>query len=84
MRDRPFIVAVVMEGGERGDGVIHQASSITLETLRAEFGAGFARRRLVEWDAAEGRVIAREEERFGELVIASRQVVPAGRKCVRH
>jgi ATP-dependent helicase HrpB len=78
VRDRPFIVAVVMEGGERGDGVIHQASSISLDTLRAEFGTGFARQRLVEWDAAEGRVIAREEERFGELVIASRQVAPGG------
>jgi ATP-dependent helicase HrpB len=78
VRDRPFIVAVVMEGGERGDGAIHQASNITLETLRHEFGAGFARRRLVEWDAGEGRVIAREEERFGELVIASRQVAPGG------
>jgi len=78
VRDRPFIVAVVMEGGERGDGVIHQASSITLETLCSEFGAGFERRRLVEWDAGEGRVIAREEERFGELIIAVRQVAPGG------
>ena len=78
VRDRPFIVAVVMEGGERGDGVIHQASSITLETLCAEFGAVFERRRLVEWDAGEGRVIAREEERFGELIIAVRQVAPGG------
>jgi ATP-dependent helicase HrpB len=78
VRDLPFIVAVVMEGGERGDGVIHQASSITLETLRREFGAGFTRRRLVEWDAGEGRVIAREEERFGELITAVRQAVPGG------
>jgi len=78
VRDRPFIVAVVMEGGERGDGVIHQASTIILETLRHEFGAEFTRQRLVEWDAREGRVIAREEERFGEIVIAARQVAPDG------
>ena len=79
VHDRPFIVAVVMEGGERGDGVIHQASSITLETLRREFGSGFVRRRLVEWNEREGRVVAREEERFGELVISERQVVPSGK-----
>lgn len=77
VRDRPFIVAVVMEGGDRGDGLIHQASSLTLETLRREFSDGLVQRRLVEWDAGEGRVIAREEERFGELVIASRQVAPS-------
>ncbi len=74
----PFIVAVVMEGGERGEGVIRQASGITVETLRSEFGAGFTMRRLVEWDGREGRVIAREEERFGEIIIAGRQVVPQG------
>jgi ATP-dependent helicase HrpB len=77
VRDQPFIVAVVMEGGERGDGLIHQASSLSPEMLRREFGTGFLKRRLVEWDAGEGRVIAREEERFGELVIASRQVAPS-------
>jgi ATP-dependent helicase HrpB len=82
VRDRPFIVAVLMEGGERGDGVIHQASSLTPEALRREFGAGFVQRRLVEWDAVEGRVIAREEERFGELVISSWQVTP-GREELR-
>jgi ATP-dependent helicase HrpB len=76
MRDHPFIVAVVMEGGERGDGQIHQASALTQEALRREFGSGFVRRRSVAWDKGEGRVIAREEEHFGELVISCRQVIP--------
>ncbi len=78
VRNSPFIVAVVMEGGERGDGVVHQASSITQETLRSQFVGNIERRRVVEWDSREGRVIAREEERLGELVLATRQVVPGG------
>jgi ATP-dependent helicase HrpB len=76
VRDQPFLVAVAMEGGERGDGQIHQASALTLEALRREFGGGFEHRRSVGWDKGEGRVVARLEERLGEVVISSRQVVP--------
>jgi len=77
VRNQPFIVAVVMEGGERGHGLIHQASALSLETLQREFGEEFEHQRLVEWDSRQGRVIAREEDRLGELVIASRQLVPS-------
>jgi ATP-dependent helicase HrpB len=76
VRNRTFIVAVVMEGGDRGDGMIHMASSLTLETLRREFGPCIVQRRLVTWDAGEGRVVSREEERFEELIISSRQIAP--------
>jgi ATP-dependent helicase HrpB len=78
VRDLPYLVAVVMEDGKGGEGLIHQASSITAEALRRDFGDGFIRRRLVEWDSRQGRVICLEEERLGELVITSRQVTPAG------
>jgi ATP-dependent helicase HrpB len=78
VRNQPYLVAVAMDGGERGDGVIRQASAITEEMLRREFGGELVRERLVEWDAGEKRVVAREEERLGALVIASRPVVPAG------
>jgi ATP-dependent helicase HrpB len=77
VRNQPFIVAVVMEGGERGDGLIHQASALSLETLQKEFDDEFKDQRLVEWDSSQGRVIAREEKRLGEIVIASRQLVPS-------
>jgi ATP-dependent helicase HrpB len=77
VHNQPFIVAVVMEGGERGDGVIHQASALSLETLQREFGEAFEHQRLIEWDSRQGRVIAREEERLGEIVITGRQLVPS-------
>ncbi|HTP63815.1 MAG TPA: ATP-dependent helicase HrpB [Geobacteraceae bacterium] len=81
VRDAPFIVAVVMEGGERGDELIHQASAITLEELRWEFGGEFESHRTVQWDRREGRVLALEEERLGELVLAARPVVPAAEEA---
>jgi ATP-dependent helicase HrpB len=82
VRDQPFLVAVSMEGGERGDGRINQASALTPEVLRREFAGGFERRRSVAWDKGEGRVVARLEECLGALVISSRQVVPeADERC---
>ncbi|HEX9024501.1 MAG TPA: ATP-dependent helicase HrpB [Geobacteraceae bacterium] len=82
VRGAPFIVAVVLEGGERGDGAIHQASALPLQVLRHECAGEFERRRLVEWDAGEGRVIAREEERLGSITVASRQVTPTADELV--
>lgn len=76
VRNQPLLVAVAMDGGERGDGLIHQASAVTLETVRREFGGEFVRQRRVAWDAGEGRVVAREEECLGALVIASRPISP--------
>lgn len=74
VRNQPFLVAVSMDGGERGDGLIHLASAVTLEALRREFAGEFVRRRQVAWDAGEGRVVAREEECLGALVVASRPI----------
>jgi ATP-dependent helicase HrpB len=78
VRDRPYLVAVVMEDGKGGEGLIHQASSITAEVLRRDFGGEFIIKRLVEWDSRQGRVVSLEEERLEGLVITSRQVIPVG------
>jgi ATP-dependent helicase HrpB len=76
VRNRPFIVAVSLEGEEGGDGLIRQASSVELPDLRQEFGAFIERRRVVAWDEGEGRVVAREEERFGALLLGTRAITP--------
>ncbi len=65
LRDREFIVAPVMEGGERGDGLIHMAAALTIADIRQECASAIIRQRLVAWDSGEGRVAAREEERLG-------------------
>jgi ATP-dependent helicase HrpB len=73
----PYIVAVNMEGGERGDGRIHMASAITPEALRKEFAPDIVRQRTVVWDGGQGRVTACEEERLQSLVLSSRPVTPS-------
>lgn len=77
LRDSAYIVAVVMEGGERGDGQIHSASALDLATVRKEFAADIQRLRSVSWDDRLQRVLAREEERLGALVLATKQLNPS-------
>lgn len=82
VRDAPYLVAASVEGGERSEGVIHLASALSLASLRTEFAAQLEWRRLVRWDSREGRVVAKEEERFGALVLAVRQVKPSAQELV--
>ena len=82
MGDTPFIVAVTMEGGERGDGVIHLANALGIDIIRKEFAGDIAWQRLVAWDGQQGRVVAREEERLGALVLGSRQITPSADETV--
>src|SRR6266567_2387063 len=65
-----------MEGGERGDGLIHMAAALALADIRQECAPAIIRQRLVTWDSGEGRVAAREEERLGALVLASSPAAP--------
>ncbi|WP_243371309.1 ATP-dependent helicase HrpB [Geotalea sp. SG265] len=76
LRDIPFIVAVVMEGGEKGDGQIHSATTLDLGTIRKEFDREIQWLRVVAWDEKSQRVLAREEERLGALVLATRPIAP--------
>ncbi len=66
-----------MEGGEKGDGQIHSANALDLATLRKEFAADIQWLRSVSWDDRLQRVLAREEERLGALVLATRQINPS-------
>jgi ATP-dependent helicase HrpB len=77
LHDAPFLVAVNMEGGERGDGLIHLASALSLDMLRSEHAADIKRLRVVEWDRLQGRVVACEEERLGSIILASRPFAPS-------
>lgn len=73
----PFIVAVVMEGGEKGDGLIHSASAVDSGTIRREFREKIRWWRVVTWDERQQRVIAREEERLDALVFGARPIQPS-------
>jgi len=75
LRGQSFIVAVEVEGGG-GEGEIHMASAVTLEAIRSGCAAAITRGRRVFWAEREGRVVAREEERLGALILSERPVTP--------
>lgn len=75
LRSQPFIVAVEVEGGG-AEGEIHMASAVTLDAVRAGCSGAVTRERRVFWDDREGRVVAREEERLGAVVLSERVVTP--------
>ncbi len=74
LHDEPFLVAVEVEGGEKAEGQIHLAAAVTSELIREELAEALIRERRVAWGEREGRVIVREEERLGALLLWSRQV----------
>lgn len=76
VRGREFVVAAVMEGGDAGDGLIHLASAISPGDIRHACASAVVRQRVVAWDRGEGRVVARDEERLGALILASSPVTP--------
>lgn len=75
LRAQPFVVAVEVEGGS-AEGEIHLASAVTLEAVRAACAAAITRGKRVFWDEREGRVVAREEERLGAILLSERSATP--------
>ncbi|WP_129126901.1 ATP-dependent helicase HrpB [Geomonas oryzae] len=75
LRAQPFIVAVEVEGGA-GEADIHMASAVSLDAVRSGCAGAITRERRVFWDEREGRVVARDEERLGAVVLSERAAVP--------
>lgn len=77
VRNRAFILAVQVDAGEKGEGLIHQACSLSPELIRSECGGRIVRERRLVWDAGQERLMAWEEELLGAIHLSRRQVVPA-------
>jgi ATP-dependent helicase HrpB len=76
VRSGTLLVAVSVDAGEGGEGVIHLSHEITEELLREELGERIERRERLFWEDREGRVLALREECLGALVLASFPFVP--------
>lgn len=72
----PFIVAVNLDAGEKGEGKIHIAEPLDEELVRQECRGRIADVRKVEWDRKENRIIAVTEERLGSIILSSKSFVP--------
>lgn len=75
LRAQPFIVAVEVEGGG-AEGEIHVASAVTLDAVRDCCACAITRCKRVFWDDREGRVVARDEERLGAILLSERMSTP--------
>jgi ATP-dependent helicase HrpB len=69
MAKSEFIVVATLDGGER-DARIFLAAPISLSDIRQWLGPDLLSVDRVGWDPREEAVVARREERLGELVIA--------------
>jgi len=66
-----LIVAVDLDGDQR-EALIRMAAPLDEDDLRALHGSRIETVRLCEWSRREGRVIARQQERLGAVVLADR------------
>ena len=71
LSDMRLIVATDLDGDPR-DARVRQAVAITEPDLRALYGADIHWQSVCEWSRRDGRVLARQQERFGALVLADR------------
>ena len=78
----PYIIAVVVDKGEKAEGIVHMAEPLTEELIRKELGGEIETQRLVVWDKLEGRVIATLEERLGAITLSARPVNPPEEEVV--
>ncbi len=82
VRNHACILAVQVDAGEKGEGLIHQACSLTPELVRAECGELIVTERRVAWDAGQERLMAWEEEALGAVTLSRRQVVPSDEEAI--
>ncbi|MRR54242.1 MAG: ATP-dependent helicase HrpB [Deltaproteobacteria bacterium] len=82
VRNRPYILAIQVDAGEKGEGLIHQACSLTPELVRSECREQIASERRVVWDAGQERLMAWEEELLGAIHLSRRQVVPSDEEAI--
>jgi len=77
VRNRALVLALHVDAGTGGEGIIHQACSLSVDLIRAECRERLEISGRVEWEAAQERVMAWEEERLGAVVLTRRQVNPS-------
>jgi ATP-dependent helicase HrpB len=73
----PYIVAVVVDAGEKAEGFVHMAAPVDEELIRSECASRIETVRKVEWDRKENRIIAAIEDRYGSLLLSKKPFIPA-------
>ncbi len=66
----PYLVAASLDAGET-EGTIHLAAAVDLDAIRVALSSRIRTTAIIRWDSRLQRVVARSDERLGELAIAS-------------
>jgi ATP-dependent helicase HrpB len=82
VRNRPLILAVHVDAGEKGEGVIHQACELSEDLVRMECGGRIVKEKRVFWDTGQARVLALVEEAVGAAVLVRRQTAVSDDEAV--
>ncbi|MDD2336967.1 MAG: ATP-dependent helicase HrpB [Geobacteraceae bacterium] len=82
VRNHAFILAIQVDAGGKGEGLIHQACCLTPELVRSECGEQIVTERKVVWDTGQERLMAWEEELLGAIYLFRRQVVPSDDEAI--
>lgn len=82
VRKHSWILAVQVDAGEKGEGLIHQACSLSPELVRSECREQISSERRVVWDSGQERLMAWEEERLGAIHLSRRQVAPSDDEAI--
>jgi len=82
VRGRELIVAVEVDAGADGEGVIHAASAVDAATVREECAGRIRAERSVAWDERQRRVVGVEREGIGAVALIERPFAPGDGEAV--
>ncbi|NLI30428.1 MAG: ATP-dependent helicase HrpB [Nitrospiraceae bacterium] len=77
-----YIIAVVLDAGEKGEGTVHVACPLTEDIIRAEYKEHITTTRQVVWDKVAQRISGTVEERIGVVVLTSRPFRPSDDEAI--
>jgi ATP-dependent helicase HrpB len=77
-RKAEFIVAVDVDGGGQGEGIVHLASEVGRELLHQECAGLIVQWDEIAWSEREKRIVAVKEERIGAIRLSSSAYTPSG------
>jgi ATP-dependent helicase HrpB len=72
----PLLIAVSVDGGDEGEGLIHLVEVVTEELLRLELSHKIEAREDIAWDSREGRITSVRGEYIGAVCLSSRAFSP--------
>jgi ATP-dependent helicase HrpB len=72
----PYIIAVNLDAGDKTEGRVHSAASLSELLIRQEFSKNIKAMRRIEWSKKERKIIAAAEESIGAVLLSVKSFSP--------